>query len=195
MDILITPKNVCMIAIPKFFKSLDLPSVNARKEELKTITMAAGAFSTYLTREKVMRTAEDPGFTKDQRDRLKATGEGYWILMYEDFLVNHTDAEKKAIVSHEMAHIEMGHIPKDFVSVDGKTLIIDNLDYEMAADRVAAIKTSKQAMATAIRKSLGAAVEKAGHIAAILGKDFNQSEAFDAAIGGEEIVTRLKALS
>ena len=105
---------------------------------------------------------------------------GASIIAYRDMveMANLSEEEVEAIIGHEEGHIQLGHLEGIEVKEvkNGEVNILENHEYELAADQFGANKTSPAAMASALRKI----------VAFIMGSD---------PLKDEKIADRLAALS
>lgn len=72
---------------------------------------------------------------------------GNYIVIIEEFTSTLTDEERRAVIAHEMGHVDHGHLE----GRDGEGVVLQ-LQYELEADQAAVREVGAAAMASALVK-------------------------------------------
>lgn len=133
---------------------------------IKTIISTSGAMAYRLTEEHIQN-ALTTDISQEVKDRLVAQGPGVFVDIYTEFTTKLSELEMKALVTHEKAHIELGHVDRvvQLQKENGTSGPHLDLQMELEADAEGAKATSKKAMRLAIIKMIigsGRVVRKYG---------------------------------
>lgn len=163
---------------------------NLRYNAIKHFVQAGGAYCFDLNADHIAAVQAHA----DISDSLKAVVASYktgpTVVMLEDFFVDHSSEEVKAIMFHELGHVVNG----DTASEPTTGRFVVDLDKELAADSYAAERTSPDAVKQGLLKCLQQqAVMVVKYAKKAKGQD--PDKIFAMALKDEMIQKRLSALS
>lgn len=179
---------------------LETASKEAEKMLYTTMLRTGGAYSMELT-EEVKTTAINSGILSGEDiAKLNSAPMGFYIQVYNCMFEEHSKAEKAAIFNHELAHIKLGHLTVSeelrVLLAQGEAIVIDNVDYELAADSFGAFKTSKKTMASAVSKCLRATAKLIAELSLKKkGVSLDRQDLYDSFMETDSIRARMKALN
>lgn len=141
------------------------------------IFLSSGGFLTFTDYD--TETLEDLKITDSSKALYRSLNGMPQVLIYEEVVKVLTDEERMAIVYHEIAHHELGHIEEQTEKAlsdpnreKGKIKVIDDLSYEIEADTFSANIVGNKVMARALTKLMINLVD----VAKQLGYDVNYSQ-------------------
>jgi hypothetical protein len=181
------------VNIPPFLDALTLEKINEDPTFYNNIMGHCGCFTTWLTQAMFDESVQQEGVQANAPSLCAPEG-AYFIFMAEDYLRGHTFQEREAILRHELAHIELGHIaPLDQLIPEHSTEVMD-LQHELDADTHAANQLSKGTMRDALNKLIHRACVVNAQISVLKGHAITFEELYVGVIAHPQYCARLKAL-
>lgn len=142
MQILKT-ETAAIIKVPSLVQHCTLdPITGMTKEMIGLMLNSCGAFATRLSKTAIGQ-LEDAGFV-DEETPLQ---EGHHVFLFEDIFGRLSVAHQDAILEHELSHIRMGHVP---AKPPKQAVILDQIQYELVADNLAAKRHGREVMRGAL---------------------------------------------
>ena len=169
------------------------PLAGMPKEMAGLMMNSCGAFATRLSKTTI-GWLEGIGFV-DEENPLQ---EGHHVFLFEDIFGKLSAPHQDAILEHELSHIRMGHIPaKD----PKQTVILDQMQYELVADYLAAKRHGREVMRAALDATLRTFAKVAVDIGHRRGKlqdkelETVEDKILADLFSNHRVTTRIRALS
>jgi Zn-dependent protease with chaperone function len=121
-----------------------------RGQALMGLSALGGAYAVKITPETIIAMSKlySDGGRKMAAKFVELTVKpGYQIVLVSDFIADLTVSERKAVLYHELGHL----VNKDLETPEAKGVLIEP-EYELAADRYAAVAVGRKHMRNAILK-------------------------------------------
>lgn len=198
----IKTETATIVKFPAILVGCDADSIETKKPELQFMSSTCGAAALWLSQAALdAAVVAAVNATAEEKDSLKSMKEGYFVFLYEDIMGQLSVSHQDAILEHELSHIRLGHIqPKQPTGGSGIT-VINQLQYELVADNLAAKRHGKDIMRDALIKTVHAFAKTMARIAFIKGKlpqenvSIAEDEIFSHKLKNRRTAARIRALS